>query len=94
MPSLNNWLTFLLWLLLLFYVNLVPPEPLTIAGLLMIIFAAMLGTIQMFVVNIKFNLLVSLLVVVLLTLQLFRLASGLNIGLTLGFFFSVWLLVK
>lgn len=67
----NNLLTFLLWLLLLVYLNIVPPTSfIAIVGFMILVFAATLGTTRIFFQRYKLNLVVSVVVVAILTFLL------------------------
>jgi hypothetical protein len=64
----NNLLTFLLWLLLLIYLNLVPPTSfVAILGFMILVFAATLGTTRIFFQKYKLNLVLATIVVAVLT---------------------------
>lgn len=91
----NKPLTFILWLLLLVFLNLVPPvSTLSIVTFFLLLFACILGTTLLFFKRIKLNLLLSVFILTLPILRFFNLASVLNLILDSALFLVLYFLLK
>jgi len=91
----NNLLTFILWSLLLVFLNLISPDStFAIITFFLLLFACVLGTTLVFFRKIKLNLLLSLFLLTFPILLFFHLASILNLVLDFAFFFTLYFLLK
>ena len=90
----NRLQAFLLWLLVLIYVNLVPPTQYSIIAFFVIKFFAIFASTRIFISKIKYNLILSSFTTSLLLLQFYRLLTPLNIALSSAFYCSLFLVSK
>ena len=86
----NRLQAFLFWLLVLIYVNLVPPTQYSIIAFFVIIFFALFATFRIFFTKIKLNLLLTLYLISLLLLRFFKLTTIVNLFLDSLLFISVY----
>ncbi len=91
----SKLLTFILWLILLIFVNTVSPTTtLAIISFFIIIFACFLGTSFTLFRHIKLNILLSLLLTILPVLAFFNVFTFFNISLLTILFLSLYFLIK
>jgi hypothetical protein len=91
----NNLLTFILWSLLLVFLNLVPPVSIfAIITFFILLFACILGTTLLFFKRIKLNLLLSIFLLTFPLLHFFHLSSPLNLTLDSALFLTLYFLLK
>ena len=91
----NRLLTFILWSLLLVFINFVPPiSTLSIVTFFILLFACLLGTTLVFFRKIKLNLLLTIFLLTLPLLLYFHLTSIINLTLDTALFLTLFFLIK